>query len=191
MLDAGDRFERVELNGRAIALARESVTVLVANGRERTLVFLDKPQRGEQLLSDAALRVAQSSAPLLASAGNAVALAEFGRALLVSPNGGKTFRSVAGTGNATAVAGAELARSAQFFAAVYRETSDQSQILLVDPELGSAVCIATLDSSALHVDALDRSEWARISRLVWHAASLRLWAVGGFGVASILPTELA
>jgi hypothetical protein len=191
ILDAGERFERLELAGKVVALARESALLLVANGRERMLVSLDEQPRAEQALSGAALLVAQSGAPLLATAGNAIALAEFGRALMVSPNGGKTFRSVAGSANATAIAGAQLSGSAQFFAAVYRETSDQSQILLVDPELGSAVCIATLDSSALHADALDRSEWAKISRLVWHAASQRLWAAGGFGVASILPADLA
>jgi hypothetical protein len=63
--------------------------------------------------------------------------------------------------------------------------------LLVDPELGSAVCIAAVDSSALHhtSDAVDRGEWARILRLLWHAPSQRLWLAGGFGVATIMPSD--
>jgi hypothetical protein len=190
VLDAGDRVERLELPGKVVALARESATLLLANGRERALLSLNQAG-GVRALTEPALLVAQSSAPLLATSGQAVALAEFGRALLVSPDAGKTFRRVAGSGNATALAGAQLAGSAQFFAAVYRETTDQSQILLVDPELGSAVCVAVLDSAALHSesDALDRGEWAKIARLVWHAASQRLWAVGGFGVATISATD--
>jgi hypothetical protein len=187
VLDAGERFERVELAGKAISVARESATLIVAQGRERWLVSLESERRESVPLSEAALVVAQSAAPLLATSGHAIALVEFGRALLVSADDGKSFRRVPGSSNTTAVAGARLAGSAQFFAALYRETSDQSQILLVDPELGSAVCIAVLDSSALHSpnDAIDRGEWAKIARLLWHSASQRLWAVGGFGVATI------
>jgi len=191
VLDSGERFERLELPGRVVTAARESATLLVAQGRERWLVSLGRAQHCSQALSEPALVVAQSASALLATSGRAVALAEFGRALLVSADGGKVFRRVPGSANATAIAGAELAGSAQFFAAVYRETSDQSQILLVDPELGSAVCIAVLDSSAVQPasDAVDRGEWAKIARLVWHPPSQRLWLVGGFGVATITPSD--
>jgi hypothetical protein len=191
VLDSGDRFERLELAGKVVAAARESATLLVAKGRERSLVSLNRAGQSSQALAEPALLVAHSAAALLATSGRAVALAEFGRALLVSADGGKLFRRVPGSANATAIAGAELAGSAQFFAAVYRETSDQSQILLIDPELGSAVCVAVIDSSAVQPasDAVDRGEWAKIARLVWHAPSQRLWLVGGFGVATITPSD--
>jgi hypothetical protein len=191
VLDSGERFQRLDLPGKVVAAARESATLLVALGRERALLSLDGTAYNSQALSEPALLVAQSTSAMLATSSQAVALAEFGRALLVSADGGKVFRRVPGTANATAIAGAELAGSAQFFAAVYRETSDQSQILLVDPELGSAVCIAVVDSSALHhaSDAVDRGEWARIARLFWHAPSQRLWLAGGFGVATITPSD--
>jgi hypothetical protein len=190
VLDAGDRFVRLELPGKVVASARESATLLLAHGRERSLLCLGSGQPA-RALSEPALLVAQSTAPLLATSGNAVALSELGRALLVSADGGRVFRRVPGSANATALAGAELAGSAQFFAAVYRETSDESQILLVDPELGSAVCIAVLDSATGHAtsDAADRGEWAKISRLVWHAPSQRLWLAGGFGVATVAPSD--
>lgn len=189
VLDAGDRFERVELPGKVCALARESATALLAQGKERSLVRFvgGGATRTTQPLAEAALQVARSSAPLLATSGEALALAEFGRALLVSPDHGKTFRRVAGGVGSTALCGAVLAGSAQFFAAVYRETSDQSQILLIDPVLGSALCIAVIDSGTRNHadDTLDRGEWAKVARLVWHAPSQRLWAVGGFGVATV------
>ena len=122
---------------------------------------------------------------MLASAGSALALAERGRALVVSSDAGETFRRVAGSANTTAIAGALLAGRARFFAAVYRETSDQSDLLLIDPERGEAECIAHLDAGEHSPsDAIDRGEWAKVSCLSWHAPSERLWAAGGFGVLS-------
>ncbi len=191
VLDAGDRFERLEFDGKVLAVARESAAILLGRGRTRTLLRLDQGSDGESvLLSGPALAVAQSSAPLLASAGSAaLLLAERGRALLVSADAGKTFRRVAGSASTTAVAGALLAGKARFFAAVYRETSDQSEILLIDPARGEAECIAHLDVAGEHSpsDAIDRGEWAKVSALSWHAPSGRLWAAGGFGVLSFGP----
>ncbi len=188
VLDAGDRFEPLVLDGKVLAVARESSTLLVQRGRERTLVSLAAPGSGPRsvAVSGAAAHVGQSGTPLLATAGSAVALAERGRALLVSADYGRTFRRVAGSANISAVTGAELAGNACFFAALYRETSDQTEILLVDPELGEALCIARVDASSERspADAIDRGEWAKVTCLSWHAASERLWATGGFGVLS-------
>jgi hypothetical protein len=187
VLDRGDRFERIELAGKAVAVARESVTVLVAQGRDRALLSLDGALPRLQLVSSA-LAVAQADAPLLATCGESVALADFGRAIMVSRDRGQTFRRVSGTANATAIAGASVAGAARFFAAIYRETTDESEILLLDPELGEASCIARFDGdtepSASSGDPVDRGEWAKVARLIWHAATERLWAVGGFGVLS-------
>ncbi|MEI9939636.1 MAG: hypothetical protein WDO69_20650 [Pseudomonadota bacterium] len=190
VLDAGDRFERLEFDGKVLAVARESATVLLGRGRTRTLLTLDRDASSSVPLSGPALTVAQSAAPLLASAGSSLALGEHGRALLVSPDAGKTFRRVAGSANTTSIAGALLGGSARFFAAVYRETSDQSDILLIDPERAEAECIAHLDVAGEHSpsDAIERGEWAKVSCLSWHAPSGRLWAAGGFGVVSFGPS---
>jgi hypothetical protein len=192
VLDAGDRFERLEFDGKVLAVARESATILLGRDRARTLLTLDQSPIGNGTpLTGPALTVAQSTAPLLlASAGSCLALAERGRALLVSPDGGKNFRRVAGSGSTTAIAGARLSGEPRFFAAIYRETSDQSDILLIDPERGEAECIAHLDAAGEHspADAIDRGEWARVSSLSWHAPSGRLWATGGFGVVSFGPS---
>lgn len=185
VLDAGERFERLELDGKVLAMARESATVLLARDRTRTILKLGR-NGGGMPLAGAVLGVAQSAAPVLATAGNALCLAERGRALWVSADDGRTFRGVAGSANTTAIAGAVLAGGARFFAAVYRETSDQSDILLIDPERAEAECIAHLDVAGEHTpsDAIERGEWAKVSALCWHPASGRLWATGGFGVMS-------
>jgi len=189
LFDAGDRFERVELDGKVSAVARESATVLLARGRQRLLLSLEN--NSSEALSGPALLVAEGSAPFLATAGSAIALAEPGRALLVSTDRGKSFRRVAGSAGATAIAGAEVSGSARFFAAVYRETTDRTEILLVDPELAEAVCIARLDVPREHSpsDAIDRGEWAKVARLSFHSATGRLWATGGFGVLGFAPGE--
>jgi len=189
VLDAGDRFERLEFDGKVLAVARESTTILLARERSRTLLSLEGSPDAGILLHGPALAVAQSTAPLLASAGNSVALAERGRALLVSPDRGQTFWRVAGSASTTAIAGALFAGSERFFAAVYRETSDQSDILVIDPTSGVAECIAHLNVDAEQSsDAIERGEWAKVSALSWHAASGRLWASGGFGVVSFGPS---
>jgi hypothetical protein len=190
VLDAGDRFERLEFDGKVLAVARESATILVGRDRSRTLIALSRNSDASVALSGTALAVANSAAPLLASAGSTIALAERGRAMLVSSDAGQTFRRVAGSANTTAIAGALLAGSARFFAAVYRETSDRSDILLVDPARGEAECIAHLDVAGEHSpsDAIERGEWAKVSALSWHAPSGRLWATGGFGVITFSPS---
>lgn len=193
VFDSGERFERLELEGKVVAAARESRSLLVARGRERWLVSVERDTPSSVELDGPALLVAQSETPVLATAGNAVAVAEHGRALLVSADGGRSFRRVPGTGNATAIAGATLGGAPRFFAAVYRETSDHSDLLLIDPERGEALCIARLDASGNDApgDAIERGEWAKVARIAWHAASDRLWLVGGFGVASLARPEPA
>lgn len=194
VLDSGDRMERIETEGTVLAVARESSTVLLAQGRLRSLLTLGSAGSPDVLvpLSGAALRVAQSERPLLATSGSAIALAESGQAMLTSSNGGKTFQPIAGSSNVTAIAGARLSGSARFFAAVYRETSDESEILLIDPEHAQAVRIARVEAqgepAASH--SLDRGEWGKVACLSWHASSERLWAVGGFGVARVSAKSL-
>jgi len=188
VLDAGERFERFEFDGKVLAVARESTTILLGRDRTSTLLRLDRTPENGIPLHGAALAVAQSAEPLLATAASALALAERGHALLVSADEGNTFRRVAGSVNTTAVAGALLAGNPRFFAAVYRETSDQSDILLIDPMRAEAECIAHLEAGEHgSLDAIERGEWAKVSALAWHAPSGRLWASGGFGVVSFSP----
>jgi hypothetical protein len=188
VLDAGDRFTRIELPGKAVAIARESPTLLIAQGKERALYTLSGAEHTNVPLRGAELVVAQSPAPLLATCGESVALADFAHAITVSRDHGRTFQRISGTANATALAGASIAGEPRFFAAIYRETSDESEILLLDPISGEASCIARLDGtsepSASAADPVDRGEWAKVARLIWHAETERLWAVGGFGVLS-------
>ncbi|HEY4107036.1 MAG TPA: hypothetical protein VGM44_24215 [Polyangiaceae bacterium] len=186
VLDGGDRFERLEISGKALTVARESRAALVAQLRERKLIWLGREPEPERELSGPALLVARAERPLLATSGECVAMAEFSRAIVVSSDRGRTFQRVSGSASTTALAGATLAGAARFFAAVYRETSDQSEILLIDPELAAATCIARIDGTldATAGDPVERGEWAKVARLIWQPASERLWAVGGFGVLS-------
>jgi hypothetical protein len=188
VLEDGERFERLELPSKPSAIARESATLLLAQGKERALYSLDRSPLAQVTLSGAALAVALGEAPLLSTCGDCVALADSARAVVVSRDRGQTFQRVSGTASATALAGASLGGAPRFFAAVYRETTDRSEILLIDPESGQAVSIAQLDGSdepaASSADPVDRGEWAKVAQLIWQAETERLWAVGGFGVLS-------
>ncbi|HEX3774804.1 MAG TPA: hypothetical protein VHV51_10100 [Polyangiaceae bacterium] len=186
VLDGGDGFERVEPSGKVLAVARESRAALVAERRERKLIWLGPEREPARELFGSALLVAQAETPLFASSGECVALGEFSHAIVVSRDRGRSFQRVSGSASTTALAGGTVAGAARFFAAVYRETTDRSEILLVDPELGTASCIARIDgaSEATAGDPVERGEWAKVARLIWQPASERLWAVGGFGVLS-------
>jgi len=182
--DAGERFERVELAGKVIALARESALALVASARDLELHFLGSRQEVVPLGLQASA-VARAETPLLATAGAAIALSEPARAIVVSSEGGRDFRGVPGTTNTTALTGVNDPGAARFYAAVYRETSDQTELVVIDPERSEAQIVARIsggDEAEAGSDPADRGEWARVSRLVWHAESSALWAVGGFGV---------
>lgn len=184
VLEAGERFERVELAGKVVSLAHEGSAAIVLDAREARLVFLGA-EGGPIPLTGAALDISRSEAPLLAAAERSLALAAPVRAIVVSQDGGRTFRSVAGTASATALAGANDPSGARFYAALYRETSDETDIVVIDPERAEAQIVARIsgtDGAEGDTDPADRAEWARVARLAWHAESGALWAVGGFGV---------
>jgi len=189
VLDAGDRFERVECHGKVLALSREAPLALVARGTEHVLAWLSPATPREQKLSGMALEMARRDHPLLATHGLSVALAEPGKALVASADGGQHFRRVPGSAGTTALSAGEVAGKSRLFAAVYAEASDTTLILLIDPEGGEACYVARIENSHEHgaSDPVDRGEWAKVARLVWHAASQRLWAAGGFGVLSFAP----
>ena len=182
--EAGERFERVELPGKIISLARESASAIVASGRDALLVF-PSTERTPVALHGPAYTVARAEAPLLATANTSIALSEPARAVLASLDGGLSFQSVPGTARATALAGVNDAAAPRFYAAIYRETSDETDIVVIDPARAEAQIVARItgaDDTATADDPADRAEWARVARLSWHAESGALWAVGGFGV---------
>jgi hypothetical protein len=135
-------------------------------------------------LASPAREVASGEAPLIAASGSVVVLGEADRGVVVSQDGGRTFRRVTGATNVTAVAASGARPSA--YVALYRETDDQSLLVEVDITTGVASTIAVLALPAPD-DPDVAPELGRVERLLWDGE--RLWAAGPFGLARIRRTD--
>jgi hypothetical protein len=133
----------------------------------------------ELLLPEPAETVALGSAPRALAQGRVVALFEPERGLCVSGNGGESFSMVLGGVNVTAVAIGEHQGTPVVFAALHRESRDTSELILVDPQSGSAQSIAELSGEADD----DAEETGRTRALIY--ANGYLWAAGGYGLAKL------
>ncbi len=138
----------------------------------------------ERELTPPALAVASGDAPVVAASGSTLVIADAERGVVVSADGGATFRTVFGCANATTVTAGTLGGAAAVVVALYREAEDASELVLVDPATAQAKVIATLVSRERDPDQIP--EGGRVERLAWDGA--RLWAAGGFGVAIVRPS---
>jgi hypothetical protein len=190
-VDAGDHFAPVELPGNVVTLATGGApVVLVERDQARMLAIRGADGFEVRALTGFALAAAKTSKPLLAAEREIVALAAPQSAVLLSVDGGQSFRSVAGTAGATALCIARFRERDRLWVAIYREATDQTLIALVDVDHAQAECVAVLSNDESDSgDPAERGEWARVSALAWHAPSSRLWAAGGFGLRSLIPLE--
>ncbi len=135
----------------------------------------------ELALSGLALE-AVSASPLLAARGEALALATPLLGVLVSADGGATFRRVAGTQGVTALCVAEPEREAGpvVFAALHEEAHDRALIICIQARTGEAELVHELDAPL--VDDAEEADLSRVAHLTWDDAHNRLWAAGPFGV---------
>ena len=139
-------------------------------------------------LDEAARRVAAGDAPLLASVGSVIAIADAARGTVVSADSGTTFRRVPGCVNATCLAAGALDGCPTVWAALYHEGSDLTDLCMLDPYAAVARRIAQVRADAARSDPLEESlELARIAALRWDPDMGRLWGVGGFGLRSWSP----
>ena len=189
--DAGSSFRSIELHGKVVALPRsaEAGVVLVRHGHDAFL--LSAVEAGQSFrrieLDAAALAVATGETTLVATAGPVIALADAGRGLCISADGGEHFVRSAGCLGATALAVGRSAGRWLVAAALHREVEDVTYLVVVDAESGTAERVAEV-AGAASSDGLDS---ARIASLCFDEQPLRLWAAGSFGVTSWSPEQLA
>jgi len=160
-----------------VALGEHGSELLVSRdaGKSFTPVSLDQVARA----------VTAGEAPRVASAGDTVALHDPERGLVVSTDGGRSFRTATGVAAVSAaVAGAYEGRAA-VWATLYSDTRDETRFVLVDAETGDARVLATLagpgDAEGEH------GTGARIDRLVWTGQELYAAGEAGFWVISPEP----
>jgi hypothetical protein len=180
--DMGSTFQLVtpEVTALAMSSAGEPVTVLSRDGARLSRSFDGGVHFEHRELDSPARDVALGEAPLLAADAEVVALGDAERGLVVSADGARTFRRIAGTNNVTACAVGQFAGRPTAFATVYRETHDETVFVRIDAETAEASVIATLSSPSSGDTEL---EVGRVERLSWDGE--RLWAAGAFGLAVV------
>jgi hypothetical protein len=179
--DSGSTFRAVpDTNALTMSSTGDPIAILTRDGA-RLGLSSDGGASFERLeLESPAREVASGETPLVAASGNVVALGDAERGLVVSADGGRTFRRVAGVTNLTALCVGTLAGQERAFAALYRETDDHSLLVEIDPKTATAAIGAVL-SLPLPDDPDAAAELGRVERLACDGE--RLWATGGFGLA--------
>jgi hypothetical protein len=158
----------------------EPVAILTRDGAKLALSS-DGGSSWERLeLVSPAREVASGEAPLVAASGNVVLLGDAERGLVVSADGGRTFRRVSGVTNLTALCAGAFGGQPRAFAALYRETEDHSLLVEIDPETATAAICGVLTLPQPD-DPDAAAELGRVERLIFDGE--RLWATGGFGLA--------
>jgi hypothetical protein len=134
-------------------------------------------------LDDVATRVAEGNAPLVASQGDVVAIADPQRGIAISSDAGKSFARIGAGGLATALAVGELDGVVGIFCALYRETEDRTFIARIDLGEKRAEVIAEIEAPASD----ETADGAQVTALAWDASGRRLLAAGGLGLVEIAP----
>jgi len=175
-------WERHQTGGevRSLTSSAQRVTLLVMAQRPTLQVSADGGRSFQELiLPEPARTVALGMSPYAVSGGAVVAVADAERGLCVSDDGGETFRMVTGAVNVTAIALGEHAGAPCVFAALYRESKDVSEIVLVLPATGQASRVAELAGEPDE----DAEETGRTHALLFDDDSL--WSAGGYGLARL------
>ncbi len=183
--DLGTTFRMIEPTFTALAisptgdplaaLARDGAALGVSSDGGKTFV--------ERRLVPPASDIAGGEAPLLATAGRVIVIADAERGVAVSNDAGETFESVAGCAGCTAATVGSVGGRATVFLALYRESRDQTcvvELLVADPK---PRVIATLEGAG--DDSTDGLENGRLERLAWDGS--RLSGVGDAGLVRFEP----
>jgi hypothetical protein len=180
--DAAQTFRTVELSGEVIArpAGADRIGLLVRDRDELRLLLSSDGGSFERIdIEGAARAAALGESPMLALAGPLVALAEPRAGVYVSTDGGRRFARVPGLIGATALEAAIWSGGPRLLVALYSESVDLASIALVDPLLHQAEIVAQVAS-----DDGEPGDRARIMQMRYDATARRLWAAGGFGLAS-------
>ncbi|MBN2193169.1 MAG: hypothetical protein JW751_10170 [Polyangiaceae bacterium] len=183
--DGGRRFAVIDLGGPVIALGtgidaplalvRSAAGLSLARGSHDGATWVRRP------LPPTAAGVADGDAPLVAGVDSCVLLARVGYGVAMSTDGGATYRQIPGLATATTLAVGRLGGRPAAWFALYSETHDTTDLVLLDLDREEATRVARIEPT----DPDDAS--ADVAALAWDDSAGRLWAVGGFGVGTFSP----
>jgi hypothetical protein len=182
--DLGTSFYPLDPTFTAFALSSTGrpLAALARDGAELGLSFDGGKTVVRAPLTGAGAEIAGGDAPVVAAWGDVLAIADTTRGLAVSTRGASGFRLVRGCSGATAVAAGTFNGKPAVWAALYRETEDRTDLVLVEAESAAATIVASL-----HGPPGDDSdgETGRVERLAWDGT--RLLGVGAMGLVAFEP----
>lgn len=188
--DDGNAFQLIDTGFTAFALSPtgDPVAALTRDGAELQLSYDGGLSWVRRDLGSPAREVAGGEAPQLATAGSTLLIADRERGLVVSSDGGLSFRGVDGCAGVTACCAGSLDGEPMAWAALYREANDETWLVQIDATTGRALVIARVETSD-EADPEQGSEAARLDRLLWDGQ--RLFGVGDAGFLRIEPPATA
>jgi hypothetical protein len=175
-------WQRHETGGSVQSLSSRAqhIALLVVSARPTLQLSNDDGSSfRERLLPEPAATVALGMAPRALVLGSLIAIADAERGLCVSSDAGESFRMVIGAVNVTALGLGDWRGEPRVLAALYRESRDLTELIVVDPSSGSAESVAELAGES--DEDTEESGYTRALIL----ADGYLWAAGGYGLARI------
>jgi hypothetical protein len=184
--DDGNGFQPLDTGFTAFALSPtgDPIAALTRDGAELQLSNDGGRSWSRRDLVTHAREVAGGEAPLLATSGSTLLIADRERGLVLSTDAGLTFRQVEGCAGVTACCAGSRDDQAMAWAALYREASDETWLVQIEAASGRALVIARIETSD-DADPEQGSEAARLDRLLWDGQ--RLFGAGDAGFLRLEP----
>jgi len=167
----------------ALSATGQPLAALTKDGAELALSFDGGKTIVREPLAPAGREIAEGEAPLVTAWDNVTAIADATRGLAISSAGASAFRLVPGCAGVTAIAAGRFAGRATVWAALYRETADRTDVVMVDVGNAEARVIAAV--AGADEDNEGAGETARLERLSWDGA--RLIGAGAMGLLAFEP----
>jgi hypothetical protein len=176
--DRGATFRQVDLGGRVVSLSCGVPPVCAVETEQGTLLLRSEASGAFRSVGG---DIAIEDGARLVSDGDILAVLELGAGVRVSADGGVTFRRVAGSSRATAIAAGRLGGRLSAFAALFDAASGHTSLIWIDAATADAHVVSEL-SPDLDREDDELDEWSRVSSLAWDANDETLWAAGPFGL---------
>lgn len=184
--DDGSSFHPLDTGFTAFALSPtgDPIAALSRDGAELQLSYDGGRSWQRRDLASPAREVAGGEAPLLASFGSMLLIADRERGLALSADAGFVFQQVEGCAGVTACCAGLVDERPTAWAALYREANDETWLVQIDVATARALVIASVESSD-DADPEQGGEAARLDRLLWDGK--RLFGAGDAGFLRFEP----